>query len=169
MKAETTKRMEQALIDKYLQQNKHIALEVPFCHTRKTNFGYGEVGQWEFVDAVSESRGEFTCLELKVSMSDLHSKAAQTFVGNRNYLVCPMKMARKIKDSNDYWLADHPSVGIMGWDGKTTFRVIKQCKPNYLIPDNDWKQLAKGLISSLSRGVKDMRNNKEFDSKGVSK
>lgn len=169
MKTETTKRMEQALIDKYLQQNKHIALEVPFCHTRKTNFGYGEVGQWEFVDAVSESRGEFTCLELKVSMSDLHSKAAQTFVGNRNYLVCPMKMARKIKDSNDYWLADHPSVGIMGWDGKTTFRVIKQCKPNYLIPDNDWKQLAKGLISSLSRDVKDMRNNKEFDSKGVSK
>lgn len=140
MKTETTKRMEQALIDKYLQQNKHIALEVPFCHTRKTNFGYGEVGQWEFVDAVSESRGEFTCLELKVSMSDLHSKAAQTFVGNRNYLVCPMKMARKIKDSNDY-----------------------------LIPDNDWKQLAKGLISSLSRDVKDMRNNKEFDSKGVSK
>ena len=158
MKTETTKRMEQALIDKYLQQNKHIALEVPFCHTKRTNFGYGEVGPWEFVDAVSESRGEFTCLELKVSMSDLHSKAAQTFVGNRNYLVCPMKMARKIKDSNDYWLADHPSVGIMGWDGKTTFRVIKQCKPNYLIPDNDWKQLAKGLISSLSKDVRDMRN-----------
>ena len=57
MQTETTKRMEQALIDKYLQQNKHIALEVPFCPTKKTNFGYGEVGPLEFVDAVSESRG----------------------------------------------------------------------------------------------------------------
>ena len=96
----------------------------------------------------------YTCLELKVSMNDLHSKAAQTFVGNKNYLVCPLKMAKKIKKCNDPWIEKHPTVGIIAWNGKNQFQVIKHCKINYSLAQNDWTTLAKGMISSLSREMK---------------
>lgn len=48
----------------------------------------------------------------------------------------------------------HPKVGIIGWDGKESFRAIKMCKINYQIPINDWMTLAKGMISSMSKEIK---------------
>ena len=155
MKTQKTKNMEKALVLKALRQGKHPALEVEYYHTESiSNDTYWPVGQSEYIDAVIEKGGMFTCIELKVSMQDLHSKAAQTFVGNKNYLVCPIEMARKIKSINDSWIEKYPQVGIMGWDGKDSFKVIKLCKINYEIPINDWMTLAKGMLSSMSKEMK---------------
>ena len=155
MKTQLTKRMEKALIIDALGKSKHPALEVEYWHTESIGAGiYRPIGQAEYIDAVIEKDGMYTCLELKVSMSDLHSKAAQTFVGNKNYLVCPLKMAKEIKACKDSWLEDHPAVGIIGWDEKKTFKVVKRCKINYSLAQNDWTTLAKGMISSLSKEMK---------------
>lgn len=155
MKTQKTKDMEKALVCKALHQGKHPALEVEYYHTKLIGNGtYWPVGQSEYIDAVIEKDGMYTCLELKVSMRDLHSKAAQTFVGNKNYLVCPLKMAKEIKKCNDPWIEKHPTVGIMGWNGKDSFKTIKLCKIDYEIPANDWTTLAKGMISSLSKEMK---------------
>ena len=157
MKTQLTKKMEKALIIDALGKSKHPALEVEYWHTESIGAGiYRPVGQAEYIDAVIEKDGMYTCLELKVSMRDLHSKAAQTFVGNKNYLVCPLEMAKEIKKCNDPWIEKHPTVGIMGWNGKDSFKTIKLCKIDYEIPANDWTTLAKGMISSLSREMKKM-------------
>ena len=158
MKTKLTKQMEQALVADALRKRKHPALEVCYWHTEPIGRNiYRPVGQAEYIDAVIEKDGMFSCLELKVSMEDLHSKAAQSFVGNKNYLVCPLKMAKEIKGSNDSWLKAHSTVGIIGWDEKTKFKVIKHCKINYSLPQNDWISLAKGMISSLSGEMKKER------------
>lgn len=96
MKTQLTKRMEKALIIDALGKAKHPALEVEYWHTKLIGAGiYRPIGQAEYIDAVIEKDGMYTCLELKVSMRDLNSNAAQTFVGNKNYLVCPLKMAKE--------------------------------------------------------------------------
>jgi hypothetical protein len=155
MKTQLTKKMEHALVADALKKGKHPALEVQYWHSESIGAStYRPVGQVEYIDAVVEEDGMFSCMEIKVSMQDLHSKAAQTFVGNKNYLVCPMEMAKKIKNSNDPWLKKYPKVGIIGWDGKESFRAIKMCKINYQIPINDWMTLAKGMISSMSKEIK---------------
>lgn len=160
MKTATTKQMEQALVRDAFRKNKHSALEVPFWHVKSIGDGiYSRIGQGEFIDAVIEEHSMFTCLELKVSMNDLHSKAAQSYVGNKNYLVCPIKMAEKIKDKRDKWLEDYPTVGIIGWDGKESFKIVKRCKIRYGIPIYDFKNLALGMILSLSKELKKARSN----------
>ncbi len=158
MKTKLTKQMEQALVADALKKGKHPALEVLYWHTELIGKHiYRPVGQAEYIDAVIEEDGMFSCLELKVSMTDLHSKAAQSFVGNKNYLVCPLKMAKEIKERNDSWIKSHPAVGIIGWDEKETFKVVKHCQINYSLPRNDWMTLAKGMISSLSGEMKKER------------
>lgn len=155
MKTQQTKDMEQALIRDALRKGKHPALEVPYAHTIDIGHGtYWPEGQWEYIDAVIEEQGMFTCLELKVSISDLHSKAAQSYIGSRNYMVCPMDMALKVIQKKDPWLLKYPTVGIMGWDGKDSFRIVKRCKIKYRIPNNDWITLAKGMILQLSNAMK---------------
>lgn len=155
MKTQITKQLEQAVVNDAFRKNKHPALEVPFWHTKSIGENiWGRIGQGEFIDAVIEKDGMFTCLELKISMSDLHSNAAQTYVGNRNFLVCPIKMAEKIKVTNDSWLKDNPDIGIIGWDGKDSFKIIKRCKINYSLPANDQTTLAKGMIESMSKELR---------------
>lgn len=151
--------MERALVADALKKGKHPALEVKYWHTESIGaFTYRPVGQVEYIDAVIEKDGMFNCMELKVSMKDLHSKAAQSFVGNKNYLVCPLEMAKRIKTCNDSWLENHPTVGIIGWDEKNTFKVVKRCKIKYLCLKNDWMTLAKGMISSMSKEMKGYGN-----------
>lgn len=157
MKTKKTLAMEQALLNFNRRKDEAIALEVPFWHTKDIGDGiFKEVGQEEFIDAVSKSSVGFTCYELKVTMSDLHSMAAQTYVGNRNYLVCPINMANKIIEKKDSWLVKYPNVGIMAWNGNEEFEIIKRCRINYNVAINDWITLANGLILKMSR---ELRNN----------
>lgn len=157
MKTQQTKDMEQALISDALRKGKHPALEVRYYHTVDIGYEtYWPEGQEEEIDAVIEKQGVFTCLELKVSISDLHSKAAQSYVGHKNYMVCPITMAKKIKQTNDSWLSKYPDVGIIGWDGQDSFKIIKRCKQKQVLR-NDWITLAKGIILSMSNSIKAYR------------
>ncbi len=61
----------------------------------------------------------------------------------------------KVIQKKDPWLLKYPTVGIMGWDGKDSFKVIKRCKIKYRIPNNDWIALAKGMILKLSNYMKE--------------
>lgn len=45
-----------------------------------------------------DTRGIFRCYEVKVSLSDFHSNAALSFVGNYNYFVLSRKLYKKVKD-----------------------------------------------------------------------
>ncbi|WP_352416365.1 hypothetical protein [Oscillibacter ruminantium] len=44
------------------------------------------------------TKGEFRCYEIKVSVADFHSKAAITFVGDFNYYVLTRELYEKVKD-----------------------------------------------------------------------
>ena len=48
-----------------------------------------------------DSEGVFRCYEIKVSKSDLYSKAAKSFLGHYNYFVMPGKLWDEVK-SDDY-------------------------------------------------------------------
>ncbi len=53
----------------------------------------------EIVDCLTyNTKNEWRCYELKVSVSDFHSKQAKTFVGNYNYYVIPSTLFDKVKD-----------------------------------------------------------------------
>lgn len=56
-------------------------------------------GQYGTVDVISynQTKDEFTCFEIKVSVEDFHSKSKTTFVGNRNYYVMPEEVYKKVK------------------------------------------------------------------------
>lgn len=45
-----------------------------------------------------DTKGIFRCYEIKVSKSDFHSKAHNTFVGHYNYYVMPEELYEQIKD-----------------------------------------------------------------------
>ena len=83
MKTEETIRLEQAIKEKYC---------TPW------QFGIHEVtlgfGGRERADFMTISTNDVVrCFEIKVSMSDLHSKAKLTFCGHYNYLVAPYDIA----------------------------------------------------------------------------
>ena len=69
-------------------------------------------------------------------------------------MVCPIDMALKVIQKKDPWLLKYPTVGIMGWDGQNSFRIIKRCKKNH-VANNDWITLAKGMILELSNTMKE--------------
>lgn len=169
MKSKQTLQMEQALIDYELDHYRNVALEVPFYHTKPLTTTlepiqppdfptYREVGELEIIDAVSEGNGHLICYELKVSFSDLHSKAAQSYLGNDNYLVCPLDMATKILEKKDSWLKEYPNVGIKAWDGKSKFKIIKRSKSNYSLHHNDVDTLYRGMIHRMGSDIKMYRN-----------
>lgn len=43
------------------------------------------------------TKGEFRCYEIKVTKSDFHSKAANTFLGHYNYYVMPPELYEEVK------------------------------------------------------------------------
>lgn len=43
------------------------------------------------------TKGEFRCYEIKVTKSDFHSKAANTFIGHYNYYVMPQELYKEVK------------------------------------------------------------------------
>ncbi|WP_195985347.1 hypothetical protein [Clostridium sp. D33t1_170424_F3] len=44
------------------------------------------------------TKGEFRCYEIKVTKSDFHSKAANTFIGHFNYYVMPPELYAEVKN-----------------------------------------------------------------------
>lgn len=133
-----------------MQRNEAIGLEVPYIKQIKTSAGlYGGVGQWEYIDAVSYKNNLFTCYELKVSLNDFHSKAKQSYHGNRNFLVVPERLVDSVKNELD------KDVGILAWNGKSQFRIAKQSKINYQLTEATTRFLALSLIDSMKKMMKE--------------
>jgi len=53
----------------------------------------------ERVDYITyDTKGIWRCFEIKVSKSDFHSKAKNTFIGHFNYYVMPQELYEQVKD-----------------------------------------------------------------------
>lgn len=113
--SKTTKDVLLTLIDRtYSKKGNYGALEV--------TLGYGKIG-YERCDYVEyQTDGQFTCYEVKVTYSDFKSKARQTYLGNRNYLVTTKEVYEKIQNHHD----TTGGVGILIYDnGK--LELAKKC------------------------------------------
>lgn len=94
----------------------------------------------EIVDCLTyNTKNEWRCYELKISVSDFHSKQAKTFVGNYNYYVIPNELLDKVKDE----VPDN--VGIIV-DGN---RIVKNPKHQDLLVNE--KVMYYSIIKSLYR------------------
>ena len=128
MKTDLTKEIEKKIFyrfnDKY-GRGITAVFECPIGKDYHNEFG--------IVDAISfnQTKDEFTCFEIKVSVADFHSKSKTTFVGNRNYYAMPLEIYEKVKK-------EIPA-GIGCYVLKTTdirgyyyFNCVKKCKPKTL-------------------------------------
>jgi hypothetical protein len=94
----------------------------------------------EIVDCLTyNTKNEWRCYELKISVSDFHSKQAKTFVGNYNYYVIPNELLDKVKGE----IPDR--IGIIV-DGN---RIVKNPKHQDLLTSE--KVLYYSIIKSLYR------------------
>ena len=85
-----------------------------------------------------DTKGIWRCYEIKVSKSDFHSKAHNTFLGHFNYYVMPAELYEQVKNE----IPSH--IGVYAEDG-----LIKKAKRQELQID---KQILKdSLIRSLYR------------------
>lgn len=91
MKSELTKSIEKKLFKSMDKLGQFLVLEC--C----IGFGGGENDR---VDAISynTTKKEITCFEIKISVSDFHSKNKLSFVGNRNYFVLTEDVYDKVKN-----------------------------------------------------------------------
>lgn len=86
-KSETTKTLEKLLEDRFNTRNDFYVFE---C----TLGWYGR----EIIDCICYNcQRETICYEIKSSVSDFHSKATHTFIGNKNYYVMPRDVYEKVK------------------------------------------------------------------------
>lgn len=86
------------------------------------------------------TKGEFRCYEIKVTKSDFHSKAANTFLGHYNYYVMPPELYKEVKDEIP------PHIGV--YTGETC---VKKAKRQEL--GTDVQTLKDSMIRSLCRDV----------------
>lgn len=95
----------------------------------------------ERVDYITyDTNGIWRCYEIKISKSDFHSKAHNTFIGHFNYYVMPKELYEAVKDE----IPKHIGVYI-GTD------LVKRPKKQELKVDE--QILKDSLIRSLSREV----------------
>lgn len=90
----------------------------------------------------------FTCYEIKVSKSDFNSHNKQTYLGERNYLVAPLKLANEIKNEHCSNLA---GIGIIGYDSKKQlFMTLKKCS-KHTVNYSTKSALLEGFAKAASR------------------
>jgi hypothetical protein len=87
-----------------------------------------------------DTKGIFRCYEVKVSKSDFHSKAHNTFLGHFNYYVMPEELYEQVKAE----IPANIGVYVNGWCYK---------KPKKQVPAIDIQILKDSMIRSLSREV----------------
>lgn len=117
--------------------------KIYFATKKMGTFGCHEVTiGWygkERVDYLTyDTKGNWRCYEIKVSKSDFHSKANNTFVGNYNYYVMPESLYKQIKNEIPSHIGVH--------DG---YCVIKQ--PKKVSLGIDESILFQSMVRSLTR------------------
>ena len=93
----------------------------------------------ERIDYITyDTKGVWRCYEIKVSKSDFHSKAHNTFIGNYNYYVLTKELYEQVKDE----IPSHIGVYVYG-------ACIKRAKKQVL--EIDEQILKDSMIRSLQR------------------
>lgn len=93
----------------------------------------------ERVDYITyDTKGIWRCYEIKISKSDFHSKAHNTFIGHYNYYVMPKELYEQVKDE----IPAHIGVYING-------RCEKRASRQGLMADE--QMLKDSMIRSLCR------------------
>ncbi|MCI5941205.1 MAG: hypothetical protein MRZ40_01395 [Ligilactobacillus animalis] len=138
-KTKQTRLIEQALIKRTRSiLGCYGALEVTIG--RAGSSGYERCDYVEF-----DTSSEIRCYEIKVTMSDLKSKNKLSYLGDKNYLVVPEKLADEILKSS-YNLG---GVGLLVFDGKSFKSLTRASKRNISIGER--VELLEGIAKSACR------------------
>jgi hypothetical protein len=90
------------------------------------------------------TRGVWLCYEIKVTKADFRSKAAKTFVGNKNYYAMPMELYKEVADE----IPNH--IGVLVSQNGSQLYCDKNAKSVKIsVPE---KTLWQSLLRSLCRG-----------------
>ena len=105
-KTDLTKAVEKAVLEHNDKMGIFSCVEVPIGHLQFSNVGITD--KIELVDVMTyESNSTIRCWEIKVSLSDLKSKAALSFFGDYNYLVLPEELYKEARNkglmSDFFW------------------------------------------------------------------
>lgn len=134
MKTNATLQLEEAIKRKYCTAEQFGVHEVTLG-----------IGGHERADFMTISVNDVVrCFEIKVSMSDLKSKAKLTFCGNFNYLAAPYDIARAALDM----LPSH--VGILYGDSLQMMRSPAYCE----VPPELLSTIKTSLIRSMAREMR---------------
>jgi hypothetical protein len=91
-----------------------------------------------------DTKGNWRCYEIKISKSDFHSKAKNTFVGHYNYYVMPPELYEEVKDE----IPSHIGVFI----GNNNYCYCKKnAKKQIVTIDEDILKIS--MIRSMNRDV----------------
>lgn len=136
MKSKETLDLEQAIQDRETQKRRYGCKEV--------TIGFPKEGKGnEICDYISmDSDGILRCFEIKVSKSDLKSKAKKSFYGHYNFLVVSEALAVEISDWASYIEAP---IGVMAGKNLTIIRKSKLIKLNFA----EETMLKESLLRSL--------------------
>lgn len=110
------------------------------------NNGHGN----EVVDfCTMNSKGELRCYEIKVTMSDLKSKAKKSWYGHYNYLFVTKKLYQKICDKLDEFVPAHVGVAIpYGASWSSGIEVVKNAKKQTLTVEQE-EMLKESMVRSM--------------------
>lgn len=118
------------------------------CYEVCLGAGYGD----EYVDFMTmNSKNEFKSYEIKVSLSDMKSKAKLSFCGNYNYLVLPTELLYNPSAKEEIYRHISHGIGILGYNPKNA-KIIELNKSGHMTLNIGRKvELMHYMIRSLSR------------------
>lgn len=149
MKTELTKQIEKQIFIRFNDKYGRGITAVFECPIGKMFLNdYGTV------DAISynQTKDEFICFEIKVSVSDFHSKAKKTFVGNKNYYAMPKELYEKVKNEIPKEIGCYILEPIYKDCSYYQFYCVKKCKPKNLEVSKE------ELLMSMLRSARNKTN-----------
>lgn len=140
MKTRQTIEIERALVRRTQEKvGCYGVLEVTIGHIAGGK-GYDRCDYVEF-----DTAGSITCYEVKVTLSDLVSNNKLSYVGDKNYLVVPEKLANKIEEIN----YNFGGVGLIVFDGEKL--VLRKKSSKKVIGIGEKTELLEGIAKAACR------------------
>lgn len=141
------------------QELSHVCKEKRLYGCEEVTIGFYNNGHGnEVVDFITmDSKGIFRCYEIKVTLSDLKSKAKKSFYGDYNYLVVTEELYKKISDWSQY-IPEYVGIIVYHKGTDVEFQGVHFHSPNLEIkhrprdknPDKDTKYM---LAMSMTRSM----------------
>ena len=140
MKTRQTIEIERALVRRTQEKvGCYGVLEVTIGHIAGGK-GYDRCDYVEF-----DTAGLITCYEVKVTLSDLVSNNKLSYVGDKNYLVVPEKLANEIEEIN----YNFGGVGLIVFDGEKL--VLRKKSSKKVIGIGEKTELLEGIAKAACR------------------